>query len=75
MIHLDVWIMKMESIGECKYYVSFIANHTRKAWVYSMKHKGEVFQQFLSFKAMVEKGKGCEHQIVKVQWKRRIFFK
>jgi len=38
--------------------VSFIDDHTRKVWVYSMKHKGEVFQHFLNFKAMVEKEKG-----------------
>jgi hypothetical protein len=38
--------------------VSFIDDHTRKVWVYFMKHKGEVFQHFLNFKAMVEKEKG-----------------
>jgi transposase InsO family protein len=50
--------MKTESIGGCKYYVNFIDDHTRKVWVYFMKHKGEMFQQFLNFKAMVEKEKG-----------------
>jgi len=58
MIHLDVWTTKIESIGGYKYYVSFIDDHTRKVWVYFMKHKGEVFQHFLNFKAMVEKEKG-----------------
>jgi len=58
MIHSDVWTMKIESIGGCKYYVSFIDDHTRKVWVYFMKHKGEMFQHFLNFKAMVEKEKG-----------------
>jgi transposase InsO family protein len=58
MIHSDVWTTKTESIGGCKYYVSFIDNHTRKVWVYFMKHKSEVFQHFLNFKAMVEKEKG-----------------
>jgi hypothetical protein len=58
MIHLDVWTTKTESIGGCKYYMSFIDDHTRKVWVYFMKHKGEVFQHFLNFKAMVEKEKG-----------------
>jgi hypothetical protein len=43
MIHLDVWSMKMESIGKCRYYVNFIDDHTRKVWVYFMKHKGEMF--------------------------------
>jgi len=58
MIHSDVWTTKTESIGGCKYYMSFIDGHTRKVWVYFMKHKGEVFQHFFNFKAMVEKEKG-----------------
>ncbi len=58
MIHSYVWTTKTESIIGCKYYVSFIDDHTRKVWVYFMKHKGEVFQHFLNFKAMVEKEKG-----------------
>jgi transposase InsO family protein len=58
MIHSDVWTTKIESIGGCRYHVSFVDDHTRKAWVYFMKHKGEVFQHFLNFKAMVEKEKG-----------------
>ncbi len=58
MIHSDVWTTKIESIGGCKYYVSFINDDTRKVWVYFMKHKGEMFQHFLNFKAMVEKEKG-----------------
>jgi transposase InsO family protein len=58
MIHSDMWTTKTESIGGCKYYVFFIDDHTRKVWVYFMKHKGEMFQHFLNFKAMVEKEKG-----------------
>jgi len=58
MIYSGVWITKIESIGGCKYYVSFIDDHTRKVWVSFMKHKGEVFQHFLNFKTMVEKEKG-----------------
>ncbi len=57
MIHSNVWTTKTKSIGGCKYYMSFIDDHTRKVWVYFMKHKGEVFQHFLNFKAMVEKEK------------------
>jgi transposase InsO family protein len=58
MIHSDVWTTKTESIRGCRYYVRFIDEHTRKVWVYFMKHKGEVFQHFLNFKTMVEKEKG-----------------
>jgi transposase InsO family protein len=58
MIHLDVWTTKTESIGGCKYYMNFIDDHTRKVWVYFVKHKGEVFQYFFNFKAMVGKKNG-----------------
>jgi hypothetical protein len=58
MIHSYVWTTKIESNRGCKYYVNFIDDHTRKMWVYFMKHKGEVFQHFLNFKVMVEKEKG-----------------
>jgi hypothetical protein len=58
MIHLNVWTTKTKSIGGCKYYVSFNDDHTRKVLVYFMKHKGEVFQHFLNFKAMVDKENG-----------------
>jgi len=58
MILSDVWTTKTKSIRGCKYYISFIDDHTRKVWVYFMKHKGEMFQHFLNFKAMVEKEKG-----------------
>jgi hypothetical protein len=58
MMHSNVWTMKTKSIGGCRYYVSFIDDHTRKVWVYFMKQKAEMFQHFLNFKAMVEKEKG-----------------
>jgi hypothetical protein len=52
MIHTDGWTTKTKSIGGCRFYVKFIDDHTRKVWVYFMKHKGEVFQHFLNFKVM-----------------------
>jgi hypothetical protein len=57
MIHSALWTTKTKSIGRCRYYMSFIDDHTWKVWVYFMKHKGEVFQHFLNFKTMVEKEK------------------
>jgi transposase InsO family protein len=58
MIHSNVWTVKTKSIKGCRYYMSFNDDHTRKVWVYFMKHKGEVFQHFLNFKTMVQKEKG-----------------
>jgi transposase InsO family protein len=72
MIHSDVWTTKTESIGGCKYYVSFIDDHTRKVWVYFMKHKGEVFQHFES-QSNGGGGERCEHQVPEVQWRGKYF--
>ena len=43
------------TMGGCRYYVTFIDDHTRKVWVYFMKEKSEVFSHFQNFKVMVEK--------------------
>ena len=58
-VHTDVWgPSKTASIHGCRYYVSFIDDHTRKVWVYFMKQKSEVFGHFKRFKAAVEKETG-----------------
>ena len=58
-VHTDVWgPTKTASIHGCRYYVSFIDDHTRKVWVYFMKQKSEVFGHFKRFKAAVEKETG-----------------
>ena len=55
-VHTDVWgPAKTTSMGGCRFYVTFIDDHTRKVWVYFMQEKSEVFTHFQSFKAMVEK--------------------
>ena len=58
-VHTDVWgPAKTTSMGGCRFYVTFIDDHTRKVWVYFMQEKSEVFTHFQSFKAMVEKQTG-----------------
>ena len=58
-VHSDVWgLGRTTSIGGCKYYVTFIDDHTRKVWVYFMKEQSEVFTHFQNFKVMVEKQTG-----------------
>ena len=56
---------KAASLDGCHYYVSFIDDHTRKVWVYFMKHKSEVFSQFKAFKAMVEKENGMQIKVLR----------
>ena len=56
LVHSDVWgPAKTASMGGCKFYVTFIDDHTCKVWVYFMKEKSEVFTHFQNFKAMDEK--------------------
>jgi len=43
MIHSNVSTTKTKFIGGCGYYVNFIDDHTKKMWVYFMKHKSEFF--------------------------------
>ena len=65
MNHSDVWTTKAASVGGCDYYVNFIDDHTRKVWVYFMKHKSEVFSHFKAFTAMVEKEKGMQIKVLR----------
>ena len=58
-VHSDVWgPSKTMSMGGCRYYVTFIDDHTRKVWVYFMKEKSEVFAHFQNFRMLVEKQTG-----------------
>ena len=45
--------------------MSFVDDHTRKVWVYFMKHKSKVFSHFKAFKAMVEKEKGMQIKVLR----------
>ena len=55
-VHSNVWgPTKTVSMGGCRFYVTFIDDHTRKVWVYFMKEKSEVFTHFPNFRVMVEK--------------------
>ena len=59
LIHSDVWgPIKTASMDGCRFYATFIDEHTRKVWVYFMKEKSEVFTHFQHFKAMAEKQTG-----------------
>jgi hypothetical protein len=55
LIYSDVWGGAPESVGRFKYYVSFIDNYTKFAWIYLLKLKFEVFQKFHEFQNLVER--------------------
>jgi hypothetical protein len=55
MVHTDLWgPSPVASLGGSRYYVTFIDDFSRKAWVYFLKNKSDVFETFKKLKAMVE---------------------
>ena len=59
LVHSDVCgKIGTQSLGGGEYFVTFVDHHTRHVWVYILKHKGEVFQRFQEWKALVEKSSG-----------------
>ena len=54
-VHTDVWgPTRNSSLGGRHWFVTFIDDFSRRVWVYTMKHKDEVLDIFLSWKQMVE---------------------
>ena len=55
LIHSDnCGSMSTRALSGAKYFVTFIDDHSKKTWVYFLKTKDEVFNQFKEFKALVE---------------------
>lgn len=52
--------MKTNSIGGCRFFVTFIDDFSQFTWVYPMKEKSEVFMHFQHFLAFVENIFGCK---------------
>lgn len=59
LVHSDVaGPMENLSLGGARYMLTFIDDFTKKAFVYFLKAKSEVFETFISFKAFVENQTG-----------------
>ena len=55
-IHSDLWGAPStpDSLGGCKYFISFIDDYSRKVWIYFLKSKDEAFSKFKEWKEAVE---------------------
>ena len=54
-MHTNVWILtQVQSLGGSHYYVTFIDDATRKTWVYFIRKKYDVFDNFKKWKALAE---------------------
>jgi hypothetical protein len=55
LVHNDVFgLVSVPSLGKYFYYVSFIDDFLRNAWIYFLRKKFDVFDRFKEFKALVE---------------------
>ena len=46
--------MDVPSLSGSEYFLSFVDDKSRYVWAYILKHKSEVFEKFMEWKAMVE---------------------
>ncbi len=61
LVHSDVCgPMKITSHGGARYFVTFINDFSKKTHVYLSKAKGEVFDKFKAYKALVENQTGMK---------------
>lgn len=59
LVHLDICGPNVvKSITGSLYFVTFVDDSSRKTWIYFLKAKDEVFDQFQEFKALVENQTG-----------------
>jgi hypothetical protein len=55
LVHLDICgPMKTKTLGSCLYFVTFIDDHPRKVWVYTLKTKDQILDMFKQFQASTE---------------------
>ncbi|KAH9763957.1 hypothetical protein KPL70_001353 [Citrus sinensis] len=54
-VHADLWgPTQTASLGGARYFLSLIDDHSRMVWVYVLKNKDEVFEQFKNWKTLIE---------------------
>ena len=59
LVHSDVCgKIGTQSLSGAEYFLTFIDDKTRNTWIYVLKHKSQVFEKFLEWKALIEKSSG-----------------
>ena len=66
LVHSDVCgQIGTQSLSGAEYLLTFIDDKTRYTWIYVLKHKRQVFQTFLEWKALIEKSTGQTLKILR----------
>ena len=59
-VHSDLCMVEIPTHGGSRYFITFIDDFSRKAWIFFLKQKSEACNAFKTFKAFVEKQSGCK---------------
>ncbi|KAH9658397.1 hypothetical protein KPL70_023479 [Citrus sinensis] len=60
-IHSDLWgSAQVNSLGGCRYFLTFIDDFSRMVWVFALKSKDEVLEKFKNWKTFVENQTGLK---------------
>ena len=57
--------LETKSLSGAEYFVTFIDDKSRFVWVYTLKHKSEIFEKFTEWKAVVEKSSGMKLKVLR----------
>ena len=64
LVHTDVWGPTLvKSIGNLRYYVTFIDESTWKVWIYFLKNKSDLFFVFKRWKTEIENQTGLRLKV------------
>ena len=65
-VHSDVCgKIETKSPRRAEYFLALIDDKSRFVWVYTLKHKSEVFEKFTEWKSMVEKSNGMKVKVLR----------
>lgn len=64
----DVWGPAPTSVGKNNFFVNFIDDYSKFTWIYLLRHKSEVFQQFHDFQKLVERMFDCKIVAMQTDW-------
>jgi hypothetical protein len=68
LVFSDVWGIAPLSVGNFKYYVSFIDDYSKFTWLYLLKNKSHVFHKFHEFQKMVECRFDTKIHAIQMDW-------
>ena len=55
LIHTDVCTMQTKTVGGALYFVTFIDDHSRKVWGFTLKTKDQVLDSFKELHAIIKR--------------------